>query len=424
MSFYNKIKQRKGDPEFQQVVIRMAFFIFVTAYIGLGVYSSYYPITEQTFIVFCVIFFLYFQLTFWHVLLYPDVRYRKYITLFADITGVTYAIHLTGGATSPFYILYVWIFVSQAVRFGRTELYAAALFSVAGYTLVISYEEHWSQRTFEAIMLMIALMILPVYIDRMLKKLKCAKLEAEQANQAKSSFLANMSHELRTPLNAVIGYSELLREESQDLEMEQFAGDLDKINKAGIHLLNLVSSILDLSKIEAGKIELHYTKVNLQCLLQDVKSTLQPLLEANQNTFILQMNDVPVEIYSDEMRLKQVLLNLVGNSIKFTHQGEITLLVDVVQKKNSKVLEISVSDSGIGIEKQKIGRLFTPFMQADSSTTRKYGGTGLGLAISRSYCRIMKGDLVYREQSSKGSCFVVQLPLVGDADDDINGVIK
>jgi len=415
MSVYNKIKQRKGDPEFQQVVIRMAFFIFVTIYIGLGVYSSYYPIAEHDFIVFCAVFFIYFQLTFWHVLFYPNLKYRKYITLFADLLGVTYAIYLTGGATSPFYILYVWIFVSQAVRFGRTELYAAAVFSVLGFSLVIFYEQHWSQRTFEAIMLMIALIVLPVYIDRMLKKLKLAKLEAEQANQAKSSFLANMSHELRTPLNAVIGYSELLKEEAQDLEMDQFSDDLEKINKAGVHLLNLVSSILDLSKIEAGKIELQYVKVNIECLLMDVQSTFKPLLDANQDTMTIQMNNSPVEIDSDEMRLKQVLLNLVGNAIKFTQKGHVLLSVDVVKDNNKEWLEISVIDNGIGIDKENIAKLFTPFTQADSSTTRKYGGTGLGLAISRSYCRIMRGDLVFREQGSGGSCFVVQLPLEGKA---------
>ena len=420
MSLYNKIKQRKSDPEFQQVLIRIALFVFVTIYIGLGVYSSYYAVTEKQFVIFGMAFFIYLQITFWHVLFYPGITSRRYITLFTDLLAVTYAMHLTGGVTSPFYILYVWIFVSQAVRFGRTELYVAAFFSVVGFLMVVSYEGRWSQRTFEAILLLFALVILPVYIDRMLEKLKQARKEAEHANQAKSVFLANMSHELRTPLNAVIGYSELLKEEAEDLDIPGFFSDLEKINKAGTHLLSLVSSILDLSKIEAGKIELLYTKVNLKCLFQDIVSTVEPLLEANKNTLTIHMDNTPEVIDADEMRLKQVLLNLVGNSIKFTQQGNIRLAVQRVGSKKNNCLEISVQDNGIGIDKKQVARLFTPFTQADNSTTRKYGGTGLGLAISRSYCRIMKGDLFYREQASSGACFVIRLPVVNLSDNEIS----
>lgn len=230
---------------------------------------------------------------------------------------------------------------------------------------------------------------------------------AEQANQTKSAFLANMSHELRTPLNAIIGYSELLEEELA----EQGAGpsvvaDLAKIRGAGKHLLGLINDVLDLSKIEAGKVELQFEHVDVARLVDQVCSTSRPLVDRNQNRLTIEMPSDIGAIEADGTRLRQVLFNLVSNAAKFTSQGEITLKVlrgagpDGLER-----LRFDVQDTGVGLTEAQIAKLFQPFVQADSATTRKYGGTGLGLVISRCLCRQMGGDVTVESLAGKGSCF-------------------
>ncbi len=238
---------------------------------------------------------------------------------------------------------------------------------------------------------------------------------AEAANRAKSQFLANMSHELRTPLNAIIGYSEMLREDAEDLGYDDLVPDLDKIHTAGNHLLSLINDILDISKIEAGRMEMYLTHVSLDTLLENVIDTIRPLLEKNGNT--LQRSIAPDlgSIYSDETRLRQILMNLLSNASKFTDHGTITLEVERTSE-NSEVL-FRVSDTGIGMTAEQLQRLFQPFSQADASTTRKYGGTGLGLAISRRFAQMLGGDIYVASQPEQGTTFTVRLPAHAPASD-------
>lgn len=230
---------------------------------------------------------------------------------------------------------------------------------------------------------------------------------AEQANQTKSAFLANMSHELRTPLNAIIGYSELLEEELA----EQGAGpsvvaDLAKIRGAGKHLLGLINDVLDLSKIEAGKVELQFEQVDVAWLVDQVCSTSRPLVDRNQNHLSIEVPPEIGAIEADGTRLRQVLFNLVSNAAKFTSQGEIRLKVSRGSEPDGvERLRFEVSDTGVGLTEAQIGKLFQPFVQADSATTRKYGGTGLGLVISRRLCRLMGGDVTVKSVPGQGSCF-------------------
>ena len=230
---------------------------------------------------------------------------------------------------------------------------------------------------------------------------------AEQANQTKSAFLANMSHELRTPLNAIIGYSEMLEEELGDEGADPTVlADLGKIKGAGRHLLGLINDVLDLSKIEAGRIELQFEPVDIAQLVDQVCSTSQPLVAANRNRLELNLpRDIGL-IESDVTRLRQVLFNLLSNAAKFTHEGAITL--DVRRERDAAGVErirFDVRDTGIGMSDLQIAKLFQPFVQADSATTRKYGGTGLGLVISRRLCRMMGGDVTVVSEPGKGSCF-------------------
>jgi PAS domain S-box-containing protein len=237
-----------------------------------------------------------------------------------------------------------------------------------------------------------------------------AKEAAEMANRTKSQFLANMSHELRTPLNAIIGYSEMLAEEAEESGNDLFA-DLEKIHKAGKHLLSLINDILDLSKIEAGKMDLYLEAFDVREMAQDVVSTIQPLVEKNANRLDIDVPDGIGAMSADFTKVRQNLFNLLSNAAKFTEQGVVTFSIRREARGDVEGLAFCVADTGVGITREQQARLFEAFSQADASTTRKYGGTGLGLAITRRFCQMMGGDIEVRSEENKGSVFTMWLPV-------------
>ncbi|MEO5568426.1 MAG: response regulator, partial [Gemmatimonadaceae bacterium] len=237
-----------------------------------------------------------------------------------------------------------------------------------------------------------------------------ARREAEGANRAKSHFLANMSHELRTPLNAIIGYSEMLQEEAADAGLNSFISDLGKIHTAGKHLLSLINDVLDLSKIEAGKMELFLETFDVREMLDEVATTIQPMVAKNHNRLDVDCNGDIGAMHADLVKVRQTLLNLLSNACKFTENGKIGVSVRRAHGTGGDELVFSVRDSGIGMTPEQVARLFEAFTQAEASTSRKYGGTGLGLALTRRFSQMMGGDVSVESTPGKGSIFTLRIP--------------
>jgi signal transduction histidine kinase/ActR/RegA family two-component response regulator len=238
-----------------------------------------------------------------------------------------------------------------------------------------------------------------------------AKHVAEEASRAKSIFLANMSHELRTPLNAIIGYSEMLEEEARDSNDTANIRDLQKIQFAGRHLLSLINDVLDLSKIEAGKMPLHLETFDLRLMIREMITTLQSAIEKNSNTLQVRLADEVNMMHADVTKVRQILFNLLSNACKFTDHGSIIVNVDRMAKHGDDWIRFEISDTGIGIDAKQQENLFKEFAQADTSIARKYGGTGLGLAISYKFVQLMKGRIAVASELGRGATFTVELPV-------------
>jgi signal transduction histidine kinase len=245
---------------------------------------------------------------------------------------------------------------------------------------------------------------------RLFDEIQDKSRQLAEASQHKSQFLANMSHELRTPLNAIIGVSEMLREDAESLNQD--LEPLDRVLGAGRHLLALINDILDLSKIEAGRMELHLETFSLAPLIDDVVKTIEPLAAKNGNQIAVHCDPAIGMMHADQMRLRQALLNLMSNANKFTEHGTISVDARQANENGRDWITIAIADTGIGMTAEQMGKLFQEFSQADASTTRKYGGTGLGLAISKRFCQMMGGDITVESEPGRGSTFTIRLPRI------------
>lgn len=295
---------------------------------------------------------------------------------------------------------------TSLVRFGPEELEFVSGFAnqaaiaIENSRLYKRLEEEAKNREKELVAL----------VEERTRSLADAMIAAEEANRAKSRFLASMSHELRTPLNAIIGYSEMLEDELKDLDQKDLIPDLKKIEGAGKHLLALINDILDVSKIEAGKMELYLETFELSSLIREIATTIKPLVEKNANKLELVSSPDLGSIYADATRVRQVLFNLLSNACKFTKDGVITLRADRKVDNGAEWVSLIVRDTGIGMTSDQLGKLFQAFSQADSSISRRFGGTGLGLALSKRFCQMMGGDIDVESVYGKGTTFIAKFP--------------
>ncbi len=404
----------RASQEFQSGVVRTVVWVFMVGFIGIAGLYDYYSVDWFLFQVFFGAHLLWFLGILVSIARDPTPSVtRRYLSMVADLSGATFSIYLGGEPLSPFYLLYIWVFVSQGTRFGKTALTAASIGSVIAYSIVLTVLDGWQRHGMEAVFLLVLLVVLPTYQYVLLRRLHEARQDADAANQARGNFLATMTHELRTPLSGVVGMARLLGSTRLDVEQREY---VESLTSSANMLQALIGDILDLSKIDARKLELRPQPFELRRVVRDVAAALaNQALDKGVEMIVDVAPDVPTEVFGDQLRFRQVLYNLVGNAVKFTEQGHVLIRVRVGEPRPElpkRHLYVAVEDTGIGIARDKLGKIFENFWQSDSSTTRQYGGTGLGTTIARDLARLMAGDIGVESVEGRGSTFWVCLPFL------------
>ena len=409
LKFLFEFPNARSNGEFQQAVIRLVILSAITVY-----FSSHYIITKQANILdqpigFLTIYDFIAILILYSFKFIPGVSHtRRSFTLLADLTLLSFTLHIGGDEATLCFSVYLWLIIGYGMRFGQKYLLAGSIIGVIEFSIVILTTDYWVEQRTAGVGLLIGLIVLPIFFSVLLGKLTKAKAAAEEANKSKSEFLANMSHEIRTPLNGVIGMSDLLADTPLTSDQKELATTL----KASANtLLSLIEDILDISKIEAGRFSIEETNFDLHSLVNNTIAILKIQAETKGITLTYNISPAtPYELIGDPHHLRQVLINLIGNAIKFTEVGGVTLKVMTTEESTSTAsIRFEVIDTGIGIPLEAQDSIFESFTQADSSTTRKYGGTGLGTTISKQIIELMGGEIGVHSIPTKGSTFWVEV---------------
>lgn len=405
--------RRRADSEHEQALIRILIVAIVLVYLAI----TYTPHAENAADQNSILWFLaadvvFSILLFIHICVFPAVnRSRRAVGMINDAATATAVMFLTGEAGASMIGVYLFITFGNGFRYGRSYLFACQSLCLVGYASVLFLDDHWQRHQTVGWSLMVALVVLPLYVSTLLERIEQARAKAEEANKAKSTFLANMSHEMRTPLNGIVGTIDLIRTTSLDARQVE----LMRLLQHSVGMLRaLVDDVLDISKIEAGRLTIEIADFDLHAMMNGLIGLLRPHAR-NKGLALTALVDpaIDYQVRGDPHHLAQVLLNLISNAIKFTERGSIEVGVALKsQSEHGVVLRFEVRDTGIGIPEDAQARIFERFVQADDSTTRRYGGTGLGTTIAKQLVELMSGSIGLRSTVDVGSVFWFEVPLL------------
>lgn len=404
----------RQSQEFQASLVRLAMWFVMIIILGIGGSTGYYEIEWLLYGVLFGIHFVWFVGLLVWTILDPKLKpWRTYIAVISDLSATTLVIYLSGSILEPFFLVYVLSFLSQGTRFGATNLAVASIGSAVCYSALAVAMGGWMQHPFEVSFVVVALLVLPLYQNSLLRNLTRARRNAEIAKRARGDFLATMTHELRTPLSGVIGMARLLDRTELDADQRKY---VSSICSSADTLQALIGDILDLSKVDAGALELDYERFDLREAVLEVVHTLgSAALEKGVEPVCCIETTLPEFVTGDRVRFQQILYNLVGNAVKFTDNGRVSVeahLLPADARIDRPHLEVVISDTGIGIPADRLDCIFDSFWQADTSTSREYGGTGLGTTIAARLADAMGGYIDVESEAGRGSAFRVYLPLL------------
>ncbi len=400
--------RHREDSEHEQMLVKWALAFIWLGYIGWM--DRAHTVLPQVFMATYAFITITFMLFIWIIMDPRQHPLRRVCGIFTDTFFTSYVLLYSGQIGSPLFGAYLFMTFGHGFRYGNTYLYTSAALSIIGFMIVMTFSDYWQQQRALGTGIILAIIVLSLYVSSLISKLHKAVAEAKAANEAKSNFLANMSHEIRTPLNGVIGMSALLSRTRLQEDQKDF---VSTIHASAQVLLTLINDILDISKIEAGKVIIKSVDFDLYSLVNTTANLFGS--EADRkglslNTYITP--DIPFLAHGDAQHLRQILINLIGNAIKFTDTGKIDINLTLKNAAaHSCRVRFEVSDTGIGINESDIGKIFEKFSQADESSTRRFGGSGLGMAIAKQLVEAMGGNIGCVSRRNQGSTFWVELQL-------------